>query len=146
MSHVKNRALLHFVWTTWDRLPWIKPEIASFVHRCIPTRRSITETAPSRLTQNLRRRIRPLPSNMCPLQRIFGAQRLQRRALARRMSLARTWPGFWMRGGDPKHRSHFWTRTYASQIWLRFWGASTPAWGIRGVRVSLRQESENPLP
>ena len=37
MSHVKNRALLHFVWTTHERMPWIKPEIASAVHRYIQT-------------------------------------------------------------------------------------------------------------
>ena len=37
MSHVKNRALLHFVWTTHERMPWIKPEIASEVHRYIQT-------------------------------------------------------------------------------------------------------------
>ena len=37
MPHVKNRALLHFVWTTYDRMPWIKPEIASAVHRYIQT-------------------------------------------------------------------------------------------------------------
>ena len=37
MSHVKNRALLHFVWTTHERMPWIKPEIASTVHRYIQT-------------------------------------------------------------------------------------------------------------
>jgi putative transposase len=37
MPHVKNRALLHFVWTTYDRMPWIKPEIASAVHCYIQT-------------------------------------------------------------------------------------------------------------
>jgi putative transposase len=34
-SHVKNRALLHFVWTTSKRMPWIKPKIAEAVHRYI---------------------------------------------------------------------------------------------------------------
>lgn len=37
MPKVKNRALLHFVWTTYNRMPWIKPEIASSVHRYIET-------------------------------------------------------------------------------------------------------------
>ena len=106
MSRVKNRALLHFVWTTQDRMPSIKPEIASSVHRRIPTRRSITETPPSGLTQNPRRRMQPPHNNLCPLQRVFGCEilhakrriwgarrascsRLQRRALARRKPLAR---------------------------------------------------------
>ncbi len=31
MSHVKNRDLMHFVWTTYERMPWIKPDIASTV-------------------------------------------------------------------------------------------------------------------
>jgi putative transposase len=34
-SHVKNRGLQHFVWTTDKRMPWIKPEIAEAVHRYI---------------------------------------------------------------------------------------------------------------
>jgi putative transposase len=37
MPHVKKRALLHFVWTTYDRMPWIKPEIAPTVHCYIQT-------------------------------------------------------------------------------------------------------------
>ncbi len=37
MSHVKNRALMHFVWTTHERMPWIKPEITSDVHRYLQT-------------------------------------------------------------------------------------------------------------
>jgi hypothetical protein len=31
LSHVKNRALLHFVWATYDRMPWIEPEIVASV-------------------------------------------------------------------------------------------------------------------
>ena len=30
MPHVKNRALWHFVWTTYDRMPCIKPENCFF--------------------------------------------------------------------------------------------------------------------
>ena len=89
MSHVKTRALPHFVWTTWERMPSIKPEVASSVHRCTPARRSIPEATPSGLTQNPLTTIQ-LP-HTCPLQRVFGAQRLQRRALARRMSLENRW-------------------------------------------------------
>lgn len=37
MGQVKNRALLHFVWTTYDRMPWIKPDIAPSVYRYIET-------------------------------------------------------------------------------------------------------------
>jgi putative transposase len=37
MSKVKNRGLLHFVWATHKRMPWIKPEIAEAVHRYIET-------------------------------------------------------------------------------------------------------------
>jgi hypothetical protein len=35
MSRVKNRAVLHFVGTTYGRMPWIKPEIAFSVVACI---------------------------------------------------------------------------------------------------------------
>jgi putative transposase len=34
-SHVKNRGMLHFVWTTDKRMPWIRPEIEESVHRYI---------------------------------------------------------------------------------------------------------------
>jgi putative transposase len=37
VNQVKNRALLHFVWATYDRMPWIKPEIAPAVYRYIET-------------------------------------------------------------------------------------------------------------
>ena len=37
MRQVKNRALLHFVWATYDRMPWMIPEIASPVYRYIET-------------------------------------------------------------------------------------------------------------
>ena len=33
MSQVKNRALLHFVWATYSRMPWITSDIARSVHR-----------------------------------------------------------------------------------------------------------------
>lgn len=37
MRQVKNRASLHFVWATYDRMPWLKPEIAPTVYRYIET-------------------------------------------------------------------------------------------------------------
>jgi putative transposase len=37
MPQVQNRALLHFVWATYDRLPWVTPNIASAVYRYITT-------------------------------------------------------------------------------------------------------------
>jgi putative transposase len=37
MPHVQNRALLHFVWATYDRMPWVTTEIAEAVYRYIAT-------------------------------------------------------------------------------------------------------------
>ena len=37
MSQVQNRALLHFVWATYDRMPWVTSDIMAAVHRYITT-------------------------------------------------------------------------------------------------------------
>ena len=37
MSQVQNRALLHFVWATYDRMPWVATDIAGSVYRYITT-------------------------------------------------------------------------------------------------------------
>jgi putative transposase len=37
VHQVKNRVLLHFVWATYDRMPWLTPEIARSVYRTIET-------------------------------------------------------------------------------------------------------------
>jgi putative transposase len=37
MNQVKNRALLHFVWATYDRMPWVTPEIQEAVYRYMET-------------------------------------------------------------------------------------------------------------
>ena len=35
MPQVQNRALLHFVWATYDRMPWVTSDIAASVFRYI---------------------------------------------------------------------------------------------------------------
>ena len=37
MNQVKNRALLHFVWATYNRTSWVTPEIQESVYRYIET-------------------------------------------------------------------------------------------------------------
>ncbi|MCW3099345.1 MAG: transposase IS200-family protein [Chthonomonadaceae bacterium] len=37
MPQVQNRALLHFVWATYDRMPWVTADIAASVYRYITT-------------------------------------------------------------------------------------------------------------
>jgi REP element-mobilizing transposase RayT len=37
VNQVKNRVLIHFVWATYDRMPWLTPEIARSVYRMIET-------------------------------------------------------------------------------------------------------------
>ena len=35
MADVKNRVSLHLVWTTYDRLPKLTPEVMEVVHQCV---------------------------------------------------------------------------------------------------------------